>query len=34
MDRVRLYGAGLFLIGLSQLRFVKSVGHFWDWLDF
>lgn len=34
MDRVRLYGVGLFLIGLSQLRFVKSVGHFWDWLDF
>ena len=34
MDRVRLYGVGLLLIGLSQLRFVKSVGHFWDWLDF
>jgi Glycosyltransferase family 87 len=33
-DRIRLYGGGLFLVGLTQLRFVKSVGHFWDWLDF
>jgi hypothetical protein len=33
-ERVRLYGVGLFLIGMSQMRFVKSVGHFWDWLDF
>jgi len=33
-DRVRLYGVGLALIGLSQLRFVSSVGHYWDWVDF
>ena len=33
-ERVRLYGVGLFLIGMSQMRFVRSVGHFWDWLDF
>ena len=33
-DRIRLYGGVLFLVGLTQLRFVKSVGHFWDWLDF
>ena len=33
-DRVRLYGIGLALIGLSQLRFVSSVGHYWDWVDF
>jgi len=33
-DRVRLYGIGLALIGLSQLRFVASVGHYWDWVDF
>ncbi|HEV8445316.1 MAG TPA: glycosyltransferase family 87 protein [Gemmatimonadaceae bacterium] len=33
-DRVRLYGVGLALIGLSQLRFVSSVGHYWDWPDF
>jgi hypothetical protein len=33
-DRVRLYGIGLALIGLSQLRFVGSVGHYWDWVDF
>src|SRR5215207_5837731 len=33
-ERVRLYGVGLFLIGMSQMRFVASVGHFWDWLDF
>lgn len=33
-DRLRLYGGALFLVGLTQLRFVKSVGHFWDWLDF
>src|SRR6185369_14347708 len=33
-DRVRLYGVGLFLIGMSQIRFVRSVGRFWDWVDF
>src|SRR5205085_7633429 len=33
-ERVRLYGVGFFLIGMSQMRFVRSVGHFWDWLDF
>ena len=33
-DRVRLYGVGLFLIGMSQIRFVASVGRFWDWIDF
>jgi Glycosyltransferase family 87 len=33
-ERVRLYGFGLALIGLTQLRFVASVGHFWDWVDF
>ena len=33
-DRVRLYGVGLFLIGLAQLRVVASEGRFWDWLDF
>jgi hypothetical protein len=32
--RVRLYGAGLFFIGLAQLRVVASEGHFWDWPDF
>jgi hypothetical protein len=33
-DRIHLYGIGLALIGLSQLRFVSSVGHYWDWVDF
>lgn len=33
-DRVRLYGIGLALIGLTQLRFVANVGHYWDWVDF
>ena len=33
-DRVRLYGIGLALIGLTQLRFVAGVGHYWDWVDF
>jgi hypothetical protein len=33
-ERVRLYGVGLFLIGLAQLRAVASEGHFWDWGDF
>ncbi len=33
-DRVRLYGIGLALIGLTQMRFVASVGHYWDWVDF
>lgn len=33
-DRVRLYGVGLFLIGLAQLRAVASEGRFWDWVDF
>ena len=33
-ERVRLYGVGLFLIGLAQLRVVASEGHFWDWPDF
>ena len=33
-ERVRLYGVGLFLIGLAQLRVVGSEGHFWDWPDF
>ena len=33
-DRVRLYGVGLFLIGLAQLRVVASEGRFWDWVDF
>src|SRR5262249_12643646 len=33
-DRVRLYGIGLALIGLTQLRFVASVGHYWDWVGF
>ena len=33
-DRVRLYGVGLFLIGLAQLRVVTSEGRFWDWADF
>ncbi len=33
-ERVRLYGVGLFLIGLAQLRVVGSEGHFWDWADF
>ena len=33
-ERVRLYGVGLFLIGLTQLRAVASEGRFWDWLDF
>jgi hypothetical protein len=34
MERVRLYGVGLFLIGMSQMRFVRSVGQFWDWVGF
>jgi len=33
-ERVRLYGVGLFLIGLAQLRVVGSEGRFWDWADF
>jgi glycosyl transferase family 87 len=33
-ERVRLYGVGLFLIGLAQLRVVASEGRFWDWADF
>ena len=33
-ERVRLYGVGLFLIGLAQLRVVGSEGRFWDWPDF
>ena len=33
-DRVRLYGIGLALIGLTQLRFAANVGHYWDWVDF
>ena len=33
-ERVRLYGIGLALIGLTQMRFVASVGHYWDWLGF
>jgi hypothetical protein len=33
-DRIRLYGVGLFFVGMSQLRFVASVGKFWDWIDF
>ena len=33
-ERVRLYGIGLALIGLTQMRFVASVGHYWDWVDF
>ncbi|HEV8214789.1 MAG TPA: glycosyltransferase family 87 protein, partial [Gemmatimonadaceae bacterium] len=33
-ERVRLYGVGLFLIGLAQLRVVASEGRFWDWVDF
>src|SRR5215472_9954901 len=33
-DRVRLYGIGLALIGLSQMRFVASVGQYWDWVGF
>ena len=33
-ERVRLYGVGLFVIGLAQLRVVGSEGHFWDWPDF
>jgi Glycosyltransferase family 87 len=33
-ERIRLYGVGLALIGLTQLRFVSSVGHYWDWVDF
>ncbi|MGZ3542763.1 MAG: glycosyltransferase family 87 protein [Vulcanimicrobiaceae bacterium] len=33
-DRVWLYGIGLGLLGLVQIRFAARIGHFWDWTDF